>query len=78
MKPLVLRLASIFLSLKNELKIFLFMQTYEKDRSALKGLLLQTPTLLEEDLYQPIFLQYCMEYCVNSTAIILFKKYFNP
>ena len=45
MKPFVLRPESISLSLKSELKIFLFMQTYEKAESALKGSLLEPPTV---------------------------------
>jgi len=45
-KPLVLSSTSIFLSLKNELKIFLSIETYEKGEPALKRSLLEPPTLV--------------------------------
>jgi len=41
MKPIVLSSTSIFLSLKNELKIFLPIENYEKGRPSLKWLLLE-------------------------------------
>jgi len=45
MKPLVLHLESIFISLKNEFKIFFIMQTYEKGGPALKWSPLEHITL---------------------------------
>jgi len=47
MKPLVLSSTFIFLSLKNELKIFLSLKIYENGRPTLKRLLLEPPTLHE-------------------------------
>jgi len=46
MKPLVLSSTSIFFSLKNELKMYMPMETYEKGGSALKWLLSEHTTLL--------------------------------
>jgi len=46
MKPLVLSSTSIFLSLKNELKIFLHMETYEKGGPPLEWSLLEHTSYL--------------------------------
>jgi len=46
MNPLILSPISIFLSLKNELKIFLPMKTYGKGRPALKWSLLEHTIVL--------------------------------
>jgi len=50
MQPLVLSSTFIFLSLKNELKIFLPTETYEKGGPALKWLLLEQ----HATIYHPI------------------------
>jgi len=45
MKPLILSLTSIFISLKNKLKIILSTKTYEKGGLVLKWSLLEHTTL---------------------------------
>jgi len=48
MKTLVLSSTSIFLSLKNEMKLFLPMQTYKKGGPTFKWSLLEHTTLLQD------------------------------